>query len=118
MARRPAGWQTVDAPLDLAEAIAAQPAGRPILVDCLTLWLTNVMLADRDIDAEAAHLVEILARPRGPWVVVANEVGLGIVPENALARRFRDTAGRLNQAVAARADAVVFMVASLPMTVK
>ncbi len=117
-ARRDSRWHTVDAPLDLVDALETLPGGRPVLVDCLTLWLTNVMLAERDVEVESQRLADALARPRGPWVVVANEVGLGIVPDNALARRFRDAAGRLNQMVAAQADGVIFMVAGLPMKVK
>ena len=117
-ARRDDRWRTVDAPLDLAGTLDAMEAGKPVLVDCLTLWLSNQMLADRDIDAECARLVTVLSRPNGPWFVVANEVGLGIVPDNALARRFRDAAGRLNQQVAACAERVLFMVAGLPMKVK
>lgn len=116
--RRDGRWTTVDAPVDLAPALQALPAGRPLLLDCLTLWLTNVMLAGRDVEAECDRLVEVLANPRGPWFVVSNEVGLGIVPDNALARRFRDEAGRLNRRVAAAADSVLFMVAGLPMKVK
>ena len=117
-ARRGPDWRTEEAPFDLAAALAAAPEGRPVLVDCLTLWLSNVLLAGRDVEAESARLAETLARPRGPWVAVANEVGLGIVPENALARRFRDAAGALNQRVAAAADAVVLVVAGLPLQVK
>ncbi len=96
----------------------ALPDGQPVLVDCLTLWLTNHMLAEHDLDAECRRLADVLSRPRGPWFVVSNEVGLGIVPDNALARRFRDAAGRLNQQVAAIADTVLFMVAGLPLKVK
>lgn len=117
-ARRGAGWETRDAPHDLAGALKNLPAGRPVLVDCLTLWLTNRMLAEADVAAESAALVEALADRDGPVVAVSNEVGLGIVPDNALARRFRDAQGRLNQMIAARADTVIFMVAGLPMTVK
>jgi adenosylcobinamide kinase/adenosylcobinamide-phosphate guanylyltransferase len=117
-ARRGPGWRTREAPRELAQALAATPDGRPLLVDCLTLWLTNVVLADADAAAEAERLAAALAAPRGPWVVVSNEVGLGIVPENALARRFRDLAGRLNERVAAVADRVVLVVAGLPVTVK
>lgn len=117
-ARRGAGWETVEVAFGLADALAAVPEGRPVLVDCLTLWLSNVLLAGRDVDAECGRLAAALARPRGPWVVVANEVGLGIVPENALARRFRDAAGWLNQQVAATADRVVLTVAGLPVEVK
>lgn len=116
--RRDGRWTTLDAPLGLADAITAAPEGQPLLLDCLTIWLTNVMLAGRDVERECLHLVATLRRPRGPWFVVANEVGLGIVPDNALARRFRDAAGRLNQMVAAEADEVLFVVAGLPMKVK
>jgi len=89
-----------------------------VLVDCLTLWLTNHMLAGHDLEVECRRLVEVLTKPRGRWFVVSNEVGLGIVPDNALARRFRDEAGRLNQLTAAVASRVIFMVAGLPMKVK
>jgi len=117
-ARRGAGWETAEVPLDLAAFLATVPAGRPVLVDCLTLWLSNLLLAGGDVEGACDRLVAVLARPRGPWVVVANEVGLGIVPDNALARGFRDAAGRLNQRVAAAADGVVLMVAGLPLRVK
>jgi len=117
-ARRGEGWHTLDAPLDLAGMLDSVPADRPVLVDCLTLWLTNHMLAEHDVEAECARLGAVLSRPRGPWFVVSNEVGLGIVPDNALARRFRDAAGRLNQQVASQADTVLMMVAGLPLKVK
>ncbi len=117
-ARRGEGWQTVDAPVDLAGAIAGAPAGLPILVDCLTLWLTNLLLAEADIVAARMGLAEACRQATGPLVLVSNEVGLGIVPDNTLARRFRDEAGRLHQDLAALADHVVFMVAGLPMIVK
>ena len=117
-ARRAAGWETREVPLALPEALAALPAGRPALVDCLTLWLSNLMLAGGDPAAETDRLAAALARPRGPLVLVSNEVGLGIVPENPLARRFRDAAGRLNARVAALAGTVVLTVAGLPLTVK
>lgn len=116
--RRDSRWITHDCPLDLATRIAEVPAELPLLVDCLTLWLTNHLLVDHDLEREQDHLLAALGRRTGVTVLVANEVGLGIVPDNALARRFRDAAGRLNQAVAARADHVAFMVAGLPMTVK
>lgn len=116
--RRQTGWETLDAPLDLVGALGIVPDGRPVLVDCLTLWLSNHLLADHDVEVECRRLAEALSRPRGPWFVVANEVGLGIVPDNALGRRFRDAAGRLNQSVAAVADGVLFMVAGLSMRVK
>lgn len=116
--RRSATWHTVDAPLDLVAAIRSAPPGRAVLVDCLTLWLTNVLLADRDTAAESAALVTACREAPGPLVLVGNEVGLGIVPDNALARRFRDAAGRLHQDLAAVADRVVFVVAGLPLQVK
>jgi adenosylcobinamide kinase/adenosylcobinamide-phosphate guanylyltransferase len=116
-ARRGVGWLTVEAPVDLVGALAA--AGRrPALVDCLTLWLTNLMLGGHDLAAATQALEAALAARPAPTMLVANEVGLGIVPDNALARAFRDAAGRLNQQVAARADTVVFMVAGLAMKVK
>jgi adenosylcobinamide kinase/adenosylcobinamide-phosphate guanylyltransferase len=120
-ARRGAGWHTIEAPHDLAAAIDAAPAGA-ILVDCLTLWLTNRMLAksdiDGDIDADTGGLEAALARRGGSAVLVSNEVGSGIVPDNALARRFRDLQGRLNQRLAAGADRVILVVAGLPLIVK
>ena len=117
-ARRGTGWTTVEAPLDLAAALAETPDGQPVLVDCLTIWLSNVIGAGRDPEAEADRLAATLARPRGPWIAVSNEVGLGIIPENPLARSFADAAGRLNQTIAAEADHVVLMVAGLPLTVR
>jgi adenosylcobinamide kinase/adenosylcobinamide-phosphate guanylyltransferase len=116
--RRSPDWQTIDAPLDLAGALAALPRSATVLIDCLTLWLSNAMLADRDIDAEIQRLEAAVLAHKGPLVLVSNEVGSGIVPENALARRFRDFQGLLNQRVAARADRVVLVVAGLPMIVK
>ena len=116
--RRGEGWQTVDAPLDLAGMLGSVPDNQPVLVDCLTLWLSNHMLAEHDLGGLCAELGQVLSAPRGPWFVVSNEVGLGIVPDNPLGRRFRDAQGRLNQRVAAIADRVFFMVAGLPMQVK
>ena len=118
-ARRGPGWVTREVPLALADLIRAHGADRaPTLVDCLTLWLSNVMLAERDVEAERAALLQALETAAGPIVIVSNEVGLGIVPENALARAFRDEQGRLNAAVAAAADTVVLMAAGLPLTLK
>jgi adenosylcobinamide kinase/adenosylcobinamide-phosphate guanylyltransferase len=117
-ARRDGRWCTVDAPLELATTLRGASQGAPVLIDCLTLWLTNHMLARHDLDGECRHLEEVLAEPKGPWFVVSNEVGLGIVPDNQLARRFRDQAGRLNQRVAAIADSVILMVAGIPIKVK
>ena len=115
-ARRGQGWQTAEEPRDIAPLI--QSSTSPMLVDCLTLWLTNLMLAQRNIEAETAKLLAAARAAHAPIVFVSNEVGLGIVPENALAREFRDSAGRLNQALAAIANRVVFMIAGLPMVLK
>ena len=112
-------WHTIEAPLEMPSAIAGEAAAdRPLLVDCLTLWLSNLLLAGRDVDEAIAGLLAALPLLAGPVVFVANEVGLGIVPDNALARAFRDHAGRLNQAVAAQAQRVVFLAAGLPLTLK
>lgn len=116
-ARRGTGWTTIEAPRDLAGALAAH-GKTPVLVDCLTLWLSNVLLADADVDAEIAQLEGSLAHVAAPIVLVANEVGFGIVPDNALGRRFRDLQGLLNQRIAARADRVILVVAGLPLTMK
>jgi adenosylcobinamide kinase/adenosylcobinamide-phosphate guanylyltransferase len=117
-ARRGAGWQTVEAPRNLPQALDEAPTRTPILVDCLTLWLSNLLLAAADIDQECDSFQAALSRRNGPTVLVANEVGLGIVPDNALARRFRDAAGRLNQQMAGRADRVFFVAAGLPLQLK
>ena len=114
---RGANWTTVEAPLALAEAVAQLP-NQPALLDCLTVWLGNLMHAERDLGQEGERLVEALVAAPGPLVVVSNEVGQGIVPENAMTRRFRDAAGQLNQRVAAVADRVVLVSAGLPLTLK
>jgi adenosylcobinamide kinase/adenosylcobinamide-phosphate guanylyltransferase len=116
-ARREPGWHTIEAPIDLADALA-RAAGRPVLVDCLTIWLSNLILGGHDIAVETKTLEMALDRRDAPTVLVGNEVGLGIVPDSPLGRTFRDAAGRLNQRIAARADRVVFMVAGLPLTMK
>ena len=117
--RRGPTWTTVEAPLDPIAALEARrPLDRPALVDCLTLWLSNVMAAKRDPEAECERLLAGLEGLGVPAVLVANEVGLGIVPDNALARAFRDAAGRLNQRLAGAADRVVFIAAGLPMVLK
>jgi adenosylcobinamide kinase/adenosylcobinamide-phosphate guanylyltransferase len=117
-AQRGAGWQVIEAPHDLVRALAAAPARAPVLIDCLTIWLSNCMLANADVAAEIGRLEEALDRHASPVVLVSNEVGFGIVPDNALARRFRDLQGRLNQRIAARADRVALVVAGLPLMVK
>jgi adenosylcobinamide kinase/adenosylcobinamide-phosphate guanylyltransferase len=115
--RRGPDWRTIEAPRHLVAAL--QKAGTtPVLVDCLTLWLSNLMLAGIDIEVETAHLERALVAASAPVVLVANEVGSGIVPEHPLGRRFRDLQGVLNQHMAARADRVVLMVAGLPLALK
>lgn len=118
-ARRDGTWTTVDAPLDLPEALpAASGRDRIVLVDCLTLWLSNVMLAGRDVEAAIDALLAALAAISGPAILVSNEVGSGIVPDTRLGRDFRDHQGRLNQRVAAVADRVTLVVAGLPLDLK
>lgn len=118
-ADRGPGWRTVEAPLALVEALETEDgAGRVILIDCLTLWASNLLLADADITAETLRLTGTIGGCAAHVILVANEVGLGIVPDNALARRFRDAAGRMNQAVAAACDEVFFVAAGLAMTLK
>jgi adenosylcobinamide kinase/adenosylcobinamide-phosphate guanylyltransferase len=116
-ARRGERWVTIEEPIDLLDALMRR-AGRPVLVDCLTLWLSNLLLAALPVDSEIDRLASHLPTLAGPVVFVANEVGLGIVPDNALARAFRDHAGRLNQAIAARCQRVVFVAAGLPLLIK
>ena len=112
-------WTAHDAPLDLPEAICrVQESADAILVDCLTLWLSNLMLAGRDLDAATSALSEAIQQCRRPLALVANEVGLGIVPMNELARRFRDQAGWLNQRVAEVAQEVTLVTAGLPLILK
>lgn len=117
--RRGGDWHTVEEPLDVAAAIERLGApGLPVLVDCLTLWISNLMHAGRDVDRAAAELAEVLAAPPGPVVLVSNEVGLGLVPDNAMARAFRDHQGRVNQRLAAICRRVVFVAAGLPLILK
>jgi adenosylcobinamide kinase / adenosylcobinamide-phosphate guanylyltransferase len=116
-ARRGANWQTIEAPRDLAAALATSET-MAVLIDCLTLWLSNLLLADAEIEAEMMRLEAALAAAKMPVVLVANEVGLGIVPDHPLGRRFRDLQGLLNQRIAARADRVILMVAGLPLALK
>jgi adenosylcobinamide kinase/adenosylcobinamide-phosphate guanylyltransferase len=112
-------WRTMEVALDIAEIIEAEARpGRVVLVDCLTLWASNLLFAERDIEIEAKRLTGALVRTDGPVILVANEVGLGIVPDNALARQFRDAAGIINQAVAAAVNEAVFLAAGLPLRLK
>ncbi|WP_028313987.1 bifunctional adenosylcobinamide kinase/adenosylcobinamide-phosphate guanylyltransferase [Desulfatibacillum aliphaticivorans] len=115
-------WRTVEEPLALAQAIEdnARP-GRVILVDCLTLWISNLVLADKTQDqiAETAReLAEVIQKAPCPVILVSNEVGAGIVPENALSRLFRDAAGKVNQITAKACDQVQWVVAGIPVIIK
>jgi adenosylcobinamide kinase/adenosylcobinamide-phosphate guanylyltransferase len=117
--QRGEGWTTVEEPLGLVDALTREATrGRAVLVDCLTLWLSNLMLAGRDPDVEARRLTRFLGVARYPVVLVSNEVGLGLVPDTPLGRRFRDAQGRLNQVVAALVPNVVFIAAGLPLWLK
>jgi len=117
--RRGSNWTTIEEPLKLDTALAAAAGhGRPVLVDCLTLWLTNVMLGGGDVDAATDDLLRALDVLPVPVVFVSNEVGLGIVPDTPLGRAFRDAQGRLNMRMAERADRVILMTAGLPLVLK
>ncbi len=119
---RDASWETLEVPLELPAALAAHDArGHIILVDCLTLWITNLMMDERtqaDVEALITSLTQTLKAMHSPVILVSNEVGQGIVPENEVARRFRDLAGTANQKVAACVDQVVWMVAGIPVKIK
>jgi adenosylcobinamide kinase/adenosylcobinamide-phosphate guanylyltransferase len=115
-AERGLRWRTLEAPLDLAGALAQVRADETAVIDCLTLWVSNLMFAEHDIERETETLIAALAGR--DVVLVSNEVGLGIVPDNALARRFRDEAGRLNQRLAAAVERVLFIAAGLPLALK
>ncbi len=112
------GWTLVEAPLDLCGALDQARDGEVVLIDCATLWLTNHLLADHDLEAETTALLAAIARCPAPVIVVSNEVGWSVVPDNALARRFTDAQGRLNQALAAQAKRVIAVIAGLSMTLK
>ena len=117
--RRGPGWETVEEPLELAAALKTHSGPqKPVLVECLTLWMSNLMAAGRDAEDEVRALVDCLGGLPGPVVLVSNEVGMGIVPDNALARAYMDNAGRMNQAVAAAAQRVVSVTAGLPRILK
>jgi len=117
--RRGSEWTTLEEPLDLAGALARENRpGRALLVDCLTLWLSNHFFAEHDPEAEIARLTNVLADLAGPVVLVSNEVGMGIVPDTRLSRDFRDAQGRLNQTIAAACERVILVAAGLPLVMK
>lgn len=116
--RRGAHWDLKEEPLDLVKVLTETDGRGPRLIDCLTLWLSNLMHAEQDWRFEASKLCEALVEQAAPVVLVTNEVGLGIVPDNALARRFRDAAGFINQAIAEVADEVEFVTCGIPLKLK
>jgi len=112
------GWTTIEAPMDVAKALSEAKPDQAILLDCATMWLSNHLLEESDLEAETARFLAALATCPAPVVVVSNEVGMSVVPENALARRFRDAQGQLNQDIAAQAGLVVAVMAGLPLVLK
>jgi len=112
------GWRTIEEPLDLVAALTRHSHDGAVLVDCLTLWLSNLMFAHRDVEAESQRLANWLATTPAPVVLVSNEVGLGLVPETPLGRSFRDAQGLLNQIIAAAVPDVAFVAAGLPLWLK
>lgn len=118
VAQRGAGWITHEAGFDLAPVLGGMTCAQICLIDCATMWLTNHLLAENDIAAVTQDLMAAIDGCRGEIVIVSNETGMGIVPENALARTFREEQGRLNIALAARADLAVQVVAGLPLVLK
>ena len=117
-ARRGNEWIEREVPLDLLQALVETDGGGARLVDCLTLWLSNLLHAKRDWPQAVTALADGLSHQQSPVVMVTNEVGLGIVPDNALARAYRDAAGVMNQTMARLADEVEFVVAGLPIRLK
>ncbi len=111
-------WRTIDAPHDLAAALAALPEGHAVLLDCATMWLSNRLLAEADIETEIEPLLDALSRCASPVVIVSNEVGLCVVPDTPLARRFRDLQGMLNRRIAERSSRVIAVMAGLPLALK
>lgn len=112
------GWTTIEEPLNIPSALAMVKPGQPVLIDCATLWLTNVILGEHDVDAQSDDLVAAVSACVAPVVIVSNEVGQGVVPDNALSRKFRNAQGRLNQRLGAKADLVVAVMAGLPLVLK
>jgi len=116
--QRGANWTTIETPLDVRGALATATKNDVVLIDCATLWLTNLILGEHDVATHSKALLRSLTDCPAPVVIVSNEVGQGIVPDNALSRRFRNAQGRLNQDIAAQADTVVAVMAGLPLALK
>src|SRR5271154_4541615 len=118
-ADRGSGWATLEEPIEVAPALGAQARpGRVVVVDCLTLWLSNLMLAGREPAAAIAGLAEAIGALAGPAILVSNEVGLGIVPDHKIGREFRDWQGRANREIAEACNAAVLIAAGLPVQLK
>ena len=117
-ARRGPDWTTIHAPLDLEQALISSDDGRPRLVDCLTIWLNNLIYHEKDLAAHLDRLCATLNTQRSPVIMVTNEVGSGIVPMDRLARQFRDSAGEMNQMLAQLCDAVYVSISGLPLRLK
>ena len=116
--RRDARWHTIEEPLHLGPALSDLSSESVVLLDCATMWLTNHIMDNNDLNEEQDRLIAALAACTAKWIVVSNEVGHGIVPENKLARSFREVQGRLNIALAAEATLAVQIVAGLPIVLK
>lgn len=117
-ARRDAGWRTVDAPLELPDMLVQTDGDAPRLVDCLTMWLNNLIYHNRDVADEVDRLIEVISEQQADLVMVTNEIGSGLVPQTAEARKFRDLAGELNQMVAQAASQVYLSVSGIPVKIK
>lgn len=111
-------WHTTEAPTNLCDALISQPSENIILVDCLTVWLSNLLMAEKNLDKTGENLLKAVKKFGGPVICVSNEVGLGVVPDTPLGRKFRNAQGRLNQEIAAQADLVVLVTAGIPMALK
>lgn len=118
LAQRGDNWTTIEAPIDVAQALSSAALTDVVLLDCATLWLTNVILGEYDLETETRRLMTAITSCAAPIIVVSNEVGQGIVPDNALSRKFRNAQGQLNQTIAAQADIVVAVMAGLPLPLK
>ncbi|MGH1353906.1 MAG: bifunctional adenosylcobinamide kinase/adenosylcobinamide-phosphate guanylyltransferase [Thalassovita sp.] len=117
-AQRGPNWTTIEAPLNVSDALSSATSDQAVLLDCATMWLSNHLLDGNDLEAEESAFLSALASCQAPIVVVSNEVGMSVVPENALARQFREAQGLLNQKLAAQADLVVAVMAGLPLALK
>lgn len=117
-ARRDARWETLEEPLQVDTVLAQLGPDRPVLIDCATMWLSNQMMAEADLEDAQKNLIQALDRCAAPWVIVSNEVGQGIVPATSAGRAFREAQGRLNIALAAQADLAVQVIAGLPQVLK